>query len=93
LIEGENIMTNQTESAIFDTNAEAQRAVADLRDAGVPNQALSVVTPRGGVTATADVDGEVAGEDHGSVVRGILGGGALAPASGLQRLRSQGSVL
>src|SRR4051812_30449482 len=69
-------MNTQSASAIFDTQAEAQRAVADLRDAGVPDQALSVVTQREGVT-TAEVDGEVTDEDHGNVVRGILGGGAL----------------
>jgi len=41
-------MNMQTASAIFDTQAEAQRAVADLRDAGVPDRALSVVTQHGG---------------------------------------------
>ncbi|UYY58422.1 hypothetical protein [Sphingomonas sp. S2-65] len=70
-------MNTQTASAIFDTEAAAQRAVADLRDAGVPEQAFSVVTQRGGVTTTADADGAVTDEDHGSVARGILGGGAL----------------
>jgi hypothetical protein len=71
------MVDTQTASAMFDTQAEAQRAVADLRDAGVPDQALSVVTQHDGITNTADGHGEVNDEDHGSVARGILGGGAL----------------
>jgi hypothetical protein len=90
LIEGENMMTDQTASAIFDTNAEAQRAVADLRDAGVPDRALSVVTRRGGLTTAADVDGEVTDEDHGNVVRGIVGGGALGAGLGIAALAIPG---
>jgi len=70
-------MNTQTASAIFDTQAEAQRAVSELRDAGVHEHALSIVTQRGGTTTTSDVAGEVTDEDHGSVARGILGGGAL----------------
>jgi hypothetical protein len=83
-------MNTQTASAMFDTQAEAQRAVADLRDAGVPDQAFSVVTQRGGVTTTADVDGEVTDEDHGSVARGILGGGALGAGLGVAALAIPG---
>lgn len=70
-------MNTQTVSAIFDTNEEAQRAVADLRSSGVSDRALSVVSRRGGASTTADLDGDVTDEDHGSVARGILGGGAL----------------
>lgn len=83
-------MNAQTASAIFDTQAEAQRAVADLRDAGVPDQAFSVVTQRGGTTTTADVHGEVTDEDHGSVARGILGGGALGAGLGIAALAIPG---
>ena len=68
-------MNAQTASAIFDTQAEAQRAVAELRNAGVPDQALSVVTQRGRTTTTADVAGDVVDEEHGSIARGILGSG------------------
>ncbi len=83
-------MNTQTASAIFDTQAEAQRAVADLRNAGVPDHALSVVTQRGSVTTTADADGEVTDEEHGSIARGILGGGALGAGLGVAALAIPG---
>jgi hypothetical protein len=83
-------MTTQPASAMFDTQAEAQRAVADLRAAGVPDHAFSVVTRREGVTTTADVDGEVTDEDHGSIARGILGGGALGAGLGVAALAIPG---
>lgn len=77
-------------SAIFDTQAEAQRAVADLRSAGVPDRALSILTQRGDVTTTSDADGEVTDESHGSVLRGILGGGALGAGLGVAALAIPG---
>lgn len=83
-------MTSQLASAIFDSQAEAQRAVAELRGAGVPDGALSVLTQRDGVTTTSDVDGEITDEDHGSVLRGILGGGALGAGLGVAALAIPG---
>lgn len=83
-------MNTQTASAIFDTQAEAQRAVGELRHAGVPDQALSVVTQRGGITTTSDVAGDVVDEKHGSVARGILGGGALGAGLGVAALAIPG---
>jgi hypothetical protein len=85
------MMNSQTASAIFDTPADAQRAVADLRDAGVPDRALSVVTRRGVATDATVRDAEVAGDgDHGNVVRGILGGGALGAGLGVAALAIPG---
>lgn len=83
-------MNAQTASAIFDTQAEAQRAVADLRAAGVPDRALSVVTQGDGVTTTTDVGGDVTDEHHGSIARGILGGGALGAGLGVAALAIPG---
>ncbi|MEG8040156.1 hypothetical protein QP166_12685 [Sphingomonas sp. LR60] len=83
-------MNMQTASAIFDTEAEAQRAVAELRDAGLPDRALSVVTRRAGVTTTSDAAGDVTNEEHGSVARGILGGGALGAGLGVAALAIPG---
>lgn len=83
-------MSMQTASAIFDTEAEAQRAVADLRDAGVPDRALSVVAQRGGTTTTTDVAGDVTDEEHGSIARGVLGGGALGAGLGVAALAIPG---
>lgn len=83
-------MNTQLASAIFDTQAEAQTAVADLRGAGVPDRALSVVTQNDGVASEADGAGEVADEGHGSVLRGILGGGALGAGLGVAALAIPG---
>ena len=77
-------------SAIFDTRAEAERAVQDLRSAGVPDSALSVVTQHDGTATTTGGDGEVTDDGHGSVVRGILGGGALGAGLGIAALAIPG---
>ena len=85
------MMTNVA-SAIFDTPAEANRAVADLRKAGVPDRALSIVTTNDGVTSTADGVGDVTDDGHGSIMRGILGGGALGAGLGVAALAIPASV-
>lgn len=77
-------------SAMFDSPAEANRAVADLRQAGVPDSALSVVTRHDGVTNTAHGDGEVVDDGQGSIMRGILGGGALGAGLGVAALAIPG---
>ena len=83
-------MTTNVASAIFDSPAQANRAVADLREAGVPDAALSIVTRHDGVTNTAGVDGDVTDDGHGSIMRGILGGGALGAGLGVAALAIPG---
>jgi hypothetical protein len=70
-------MGNLIASAVFDSHEEAQRAVSALRDAGVPDSALSVIAQHGKRTTTTSGDGEVTDDDHRNLLRGILGGGAL----------------
>ncbi len=82
--------TSQTVSAIFDTEAEAQRAVADLRSAGVSDSALSVIARSNGTTTARDVDGEITDEHHESIARGVLGGGALGAGLGVLALAIPG---
>ena len=60
-------------SAVFDTQAEAKRAVDDLRDAGVSNDAISMVARHDGETTTTDGAGEEAAKDI--VGTAALGGG------------------
>ena len=79
-----------TTSAMFDSQAEAQRAVADLRAAGVPDSALSVIAKRDGTTTTTGGDGAVTDEHHESYLRGILGGGALGTGLGVLALAIPG---
>ncbi|KQM22416.1 hypothetical protein ASE73_14365 [Sphingomonas sp. Leaf24] len=82
--------TGQTVSAIFDTEAEAQRAVADLRSAGVGDSALSVIARNNGTTTARDVDGEITDEHHESIARGVLGGGTLGAGLGVLALAIPG---
>ena len=83
-------MQSYLASAIFDTRAEAERAVAELRSAGVSDSALSVVTQsESGATSTTS-EGEVTNESHGNVLRGILGGGALGAGLGIAALAIPG---
>jgi uncharacterized membrane protein len=79
-----------TISAMFDSEAEAQRAVADLRSAGVDESALSVIARSNGTTTTRDVDGAVTDEHHENFARGILGGGALGAGLGVLALAIPG---
>ncbi|WP_334655926.1 hypothetical protein [Sphingomonas panaciterrae] len=83
-------MTTNLASAVFDTPAEANRAVADLRQAGVSDRALSIVTANDGVTSTEDGGGEVTDDGHGSIMRGILSGGALGAGLGVAALAIPG---
>ena len=76
-------------SALFDSHAEAERAVADLRQAGVRDSDLSVIAQHGRTTTTTAGDGEVT-EEHRSILRGILGGGALGAGLGVAALAIPG---
>lgn len=64
-------------SAVFDSEAEAQRAISDLREAGVPDSALSIIAQDGGRTTTTSGTGDLIDEGEGNMARGIFGGGAL----------------
>lgn len=71
-------------SAVFDTNAEAQRAVDELRSAGISNDAISIVARHDGDTHTTDGAGEEVAKDVvgkaalGSGIGALLGVAALA---------------
>lgn len=77
-------------SAIFDSHAEAERAVSDLRSAGVADTDLSIIAHHGGTTTATSGEGEVTDEHHRSVIRGILGGGALGAGLGVAALAIPG---
>lgn len=77
-------------SAIFDTHEEAQRAVDDLRSAGVSDTDLSVIAHHRGTTTATSGDGEITDEHHRNVLRGILGGGALGAGLGVAALAIPG---
>lgn len=83
-------MAHTLASAVFDSRAEAERAIADLRQAGVRDSALSVVAQDEGKTTTTSGDGHVVDEGHGSLIRGLLGGGALGAGLGVAALAIPG---
>ena len=71
-------MNNQIVSAVFDDRSEAERAATELRAAGVPDSALSVIAQREGAEGdwgdadTTDVDDK----GEGLVKGALMGGGA-----------------
>lgn len=78
-------MRDNLVSAVFDSHGEADGAIAELRAAGISDSAISVVGQRGEeLSDTKDNDGD------GSIVRGILGGGALGAGLGVAALAIPG---
>lgn len=77
-------------SAIFDNNAEAQQAVAALRHSGATDSDLSIIAQSKGTMTTREGGGEVTDEEHTSLLRGILGGGALGAGLGVAALAIPG---
>ena len=76
--------------AIFDSHDHATRAVNDMRSAGVRDESISMIAHHGRKTTTTDAEGNVTDEDHGNLVRGILGGGALGAGLGVAALAIPG---
>ena len=87
---GAGSMSGGQVSAVFDNQDEAQRAVEQLRSAGVEDAKLSLIAQSGRTTTTTAGDGEIVDEDHGSILRGILGGGALGAGLGIAALAIPG---
>lgn len=75
---------------MFDTQEDAQRAVEQLRSAGIDDSKLSLIAQSGRTTTTTAGDGEIVDEEHGSILRGILGGGALGAGLGIAALAIPG---
>ena len=82
-------MTQNIVSAVFDSHNEAERAVSELRRAGARDTSLSLIAQENGKTTTTSGDGS--SEEHkGSILRGILGGGALGAGLGVAALAIPG---
>jgi hypothetical protein len=83
-------MNTHTVSAVFDSYDEAERALHELRRAGVRENALSVIAQRDG-KMTETSDGHTTEHDeHGSIIRGLIGGGALGAGLGVAALAIPG---
>lgn len=79
-------MNDSLASAVFDSRSEADRAIAELRAAGISDRALSVVGRHGDESS----GGSGEDDDDGSITRGILGGGALGAGLGVAALAIPG---
>lgn len=77
-------------SAVFDSDDEARDAISALRNEGIDDASLSLITQRRGTTTTSTVQGEVVDEEHSNYVRGIIGGGALGAGLGVLALAIPG---
>ncbi len=83
-------MNNNIISAVFDSRAEAERAVSELRSAGVRDESLSIIARHDGETTATDGSGEDTGEAAGDAAKGALGGAALGGLLGVAALAIPG---
>jgi hypothetical protein len=82
---------NHLVSAVFDSHAEAERAVSELRAAGVRDSALSVIARSdSGHGDYGDATTHEAKEKGGSALKGALGGGAVGALLGIAALAIPG---
>ena len=80
-------MNERIASAVFDSEDEARNAVSELRTAGIPNDAISVIGRRdGGEIAEDDDDGV----NKSGAVKGALGGAAAGTILGIAALAIPG---
>jgi uncharacterized membrane protein len=89
-------MTHSLVSSVFDNHAEAERAVSELRSAGVPDRAISIVAQHDGKNSTTDGSGEKTGDlvsktAAGAGVGALLGIAALA-IPGVGPLAAAGAI-
>ena len=84
-------MNTNLVTAVFDGRSEAESAAADLRAAGVPDSALSVIARQDGVDGdfgdapTHDVDGKGEG-----LLKGAIAGGGIGALLGIAALAIPG---
>lgn len=85
-------MNQNIVSAVFDSQSEAERAVSELRSAGVRDSALSVIARHEGKTRTSD-GGGAASDEHdgtGGLVKGLVGGAGVGALLGIAALAIPG---
>ena len=85
-------MNDNLISAVFDDRSEAEAAARELRSAGVPDSALSVIARREGAEGDwGDADTTDVDEDKGEgMLKGALGGGAAGALLGIAALAIPG---
>jgi hypothetical protein len=84
-------MNNNLISAVFDDRSEAERAASELRSAGVPDSALSVIARREGAEGDfGDADTTEVGDKTEGLVKGALVGGGAGALLGIAALAIPG---
>ena len=81
-------MSRNVVSAVFDDRAEAERAVTELRSAGIPDGAISLVGRPD--DQTDEYDGDHDGAGKGSVAGAVAGGGVAGAILGVAALAIPG---
>lgn len=81
-------MSERIASAVFDNREEAERAMSELRSAGIPQEAISVIGRRED-GSIGDDDGDD-GVNKSGAVKGALGGAAAGTLLGLAALAIPG---
>lgn len=83
-------MNDHYVSAVFDTQAEADRAVSELRDAGVSTSAISMIARHDGENVTTDGDGTDTSDATQDVVGKTALGAGIGTALGIAALAIPG---
>jgi hypothetical protein len=82
---------NHIVSAVFDSHAEAERAVSELRSAGVRDSALSVIARRGDAGGDyGDADTHEVKEKGEGALKGAIGGAGVGALLGIAALAIPG---
>ena len=82
-------MSERIASAVFDSRDEAERALAELRSAGIPDDAISIIgkSERGDGSG---IDEDEDGANKSGAVKGAIGGAAAGGLLGLAALAIPG---
>jgi hypothetical protein len=84
-------MNNNLVTAVFDDRAEAERAAAELRSAGVPDSALSVIARREGADGDfGDSDTHEVSDKGEGLLKGAVAGGSIGALLGIAALAIPG---
>lgn len=82
---------NPVVSAVFDSNADAEQAVTELRNAGVPDTALSVIARHEGASGDyGDVETHEVKDKGEGALKGAIAGGTIGALLGIAALAIPG---
>lgn len=83
-------MGQQVVSAVFDDRAEAERAVSELRSAGIQDSAISLVGRPDEDRPSSDGDDDGDGHSKGGIAASVAGGGVAGAILGVAALAIPG---